>query len=168
VTWLDWFVRQKVNSHLEEGKTLAGFSSSNQKKIHGYSLADLATQTAADAKGEPNVEPEIAFFASCLMPFLRGFASLRDRQQIPDVGPALGLVLTRETADLFADAEPPATDQWQQRAFAKPPIGDGYGGIYVDLPHGVLLVGTDLQLRAVLAAPWLEPSYASGEHRPPG
>ncbi|MBL6082614.1 hypothetical protein JMJ56_32120 [Belnapia sp. T18] len=164
MTWLDWFVRQKIKSHLAEERTLAGSFSSNRKNSNEYSLADLAIQVAADAKGKPGVDPEIAFFASCLIPFLRGFAPIEDRRQMSDVGPALGLVLTRETAALFADAEPPATDQWQQRAFAKAPAGDGRGGIYIDVPHGALRVGTDLQLRAALAIPWLEPSVVNAAH----
>ena len=69
-------------------------------------------------------------------------------------GPARGFLLTRETADLLADADPPTADPWRRRVFALPPHGEGLGGVYVDVPHGALRLGASQQLRALFAIPW--------------
>src|SRR3954467_10712909 len=75
----------------------------------------------------------------------------------PARGPARGFVLTCETAELLADAAPPATDPWRRRVFALPPQGEGFGGVYVDVPHGALLISGTQQLRAIFAVPFCCP-----------
>ena len=81
---------------------------------------------------------------------------------LPARGPARGFVLTRETAELLADAAPPATDPWRRRVFALPPQGEGFGGVYVDVPHGALLISGTQQLRAIFAVPWWEEQELNG------
>ena len=65
------------------------------------------------------------------------------------------MLLTRETAALLADADPPAED-WRHRTFGAGPGQDGLSGVYVDVPHGALLVGPKLQVRAIFAVPQMQ------------
>ena len=109
--------------------------------------------------GGSKVSPyyETALTAACQLPFLRGFLPPEDREEAKDYaryGPGLGLLLTRETADPLADADPPTADPWRRNTFALPPEGDGLGGVYRDVAHGALRFEPGgRQVRAPLARP---------------
>ena len=56
----------------------------------------------------------------------------------------LGLLLTRPTAALLANASPPVGD-----AYWKAELGDRV--VYIDVPHGAVTIGESFQLRALFA-----------------
>ncbi len=161
MTWLDWFVRQRAElartRRLAEGRPMP-------RTVGGAedAFADFAEEVEAGASGVDTTSNRAqALFCRCLAPFLQGFLPRAQRGRDPD--PALGLVLTRETADLLSDADPPATDAWRQRVFGARPDGDCLGAVYVDVPHGALRLEESLQLRALLAVPWTDHPGAVGE-----
>jgi hypothetical protein len=92
--------------------------------------------------------------AGCVLPFLNGFIPANKREEGLVSGPGLGLILSRDTADMLADADPPVADPWRRRVFGPKPDGGGLGAVYVDIPHGALRLGKTLQLRALFAIPW--------------
>ncbi len=163
MTWLDWFVRQRAElartRRLAEGRPLSRTIGGAEDAFAAFSEEVQAVANGSDASSSR----AHALFCRCLAPFLQGFLPNALRGQDP--GPALGLVLTRETADLLSDAGPPATDAWRQRVFGARPDGDCLGAVYVDVPHGALRLEGALQLRALLAVPWTEQSGAGGEAR---
>src|SRR6185312_10354268 len=114
-TWLDWYVRWRVrdpgtqgliDQYLRRGapNPLAAFSVSMFE-----ALAQRAVDPEAFAKSEGAKEgEELALRCACMAPFLRGFLPPEIRDISPTVGKRpVGLLLTRETADLLSDAEPP-------------------------------------------------------------
>ena len=162
MTWLDWFVRQRaglVREKLQaEGPPTPRLGDGGEDAL--AALAEEVEREIRTGDFGASQSHEIAMFGCCLMPFLRPFGRRRSRQEPAGAGAALGLVLTRDTAQLLSDAEPPAGDAWRQRIFGERPGGDGLGAVYVDVPHGALQIGADLQIRAMLAAPWA--AYADG------
>jgi hypothetical protein len=154
VTWLDWFVRHRAElihkKLLAEGHPVPRATDGTEDM-----LAALAEELERDAKtGGAEALHEVAMFSTCLAPFLRPFGQRGMQGQQPVVGTALGFVLTRDTAQLLSDAGPPTTDAWRRQAFAAQPDGDGLSAIYIDVPHSALLMGANLQIRAMLAVPW--------------
>jgi hypothetical protein len=154
VTWLDWFVRHRAEliheKLLTEGHPVPRAADGTEDM-----LAALAEELERDAKtGGPEALHEVAMFSTCLVPFLRPFGQHGMQKKPSATGSALGFMLTRDTAQLLSDAGPPTTDAWRRRAFAAQPGGDGLSAIYVDVPHSALLMGEDLQIRAMLAVPW--------------
>jgi hypothetical protein len=154
VTWLDWFVRHRAElvheKLLTEGNPVPRAADGTEDR-----LAALAEELERDAKtGGPEALHEVAMFSTCLVPFLRPFGQHGMQKKPPATGSALGFMLTRDTAQLLSDAGPPTTDAWRRRAFAAQPGCDGLSAIYVDVPHSALLMGEDLQIRAMLAVPW--------------
>jgi hypothetical protein len=159
LTWLDWYVRSclqapsaaaEIRMQMRLGATdpLMAFAEHCEAMVR-----DFATDRDAFAKriGDPKTAEEMGLRLMLLRPFMHGFASSETRRTAPP-GPPLGLLLTRETAALLADADPPNED-WRRRAFGSGSGQDGLGGIYVDVPHGALLVGQNLQVRAIFALP---------------
>jgi hypothetical protein len=86
--------------------------------------------------------------------FLQGFVPASYRVEDLVTGPGLGLILSRETADMLSNAAPPAADPWRLRIFGAMPEGAALGGVYVDIPHGALRLGNSLEVRALFATPW--------------
>lgn len=152
LTWLDWYVRKGA----DDARMLfrvRGWSLPRTPESKEDMLAAFAVFVAASGV---RPEHEILFLYRLLMPFLRGFLPPdypELRVKYPDTGPARGFVLTRERIELLADADPPATDPWRERVFADPPRGEGLGGVYVDVPHGAVRLGTNDQVRALFAMP---------------
>ncbi len=154
MTWLDWFVRHRAD--LVRGKRLAAGRPIPRSSRGGEDmLAALAEEIECEARtGGPEASHEIAMFSCCLTPFLGPFGQRGAQEERCEAGSTLGLVLTRDTAQLLSDADPPPTDAWRCRIFGERPGGDGLDAVYVDVPHGALLIAPDLQIRAMLAAPW--------------
>ena len=65
---------------------------------------------------------------------------------------------------MLANASPPAGDAWRQRLFGPKPEGAGLGGVYIDVPHGAVLIGRNYQLRALFAIPWRQRADESDEN----
>jgi hypothetical protein len=167
VTWLDWYVRWRLDAPESNAGLIhqMRLGASNQLMAFAETIEDLLaawTVNRADfvrmtGITDPKGQEDLALRLACLSPFLRGFASPETRK-IRGPGRPLGIVLTRETASLLADAEPPR-DDWRNLAFGSAPDQDGLSGIYVDVPHGALRMGDSLQIRAIFALPYME------EHR---
>src|SRR5271166_1909478 len=164
--WLDWYVRDRTDSvralfrakgwamtRTSDGaaNVLAAFGAAMSMNVLEYS-ADPAAHAAR--QGDAKEAYEGVLLSGCLLPFLNGFIPVDRRVEKLVTGPGLGLILSRETADMLADAAPPAADSWRRRVFGAKPEGAGLGGVYVDIPHGSLRLGEGLQLRALFAIPW--------------
>lgn len=101
-----------------------------------------------------------AILASFVAEYLPPGSTLTMNGQQPER--PLGLLLTRDTANLLSNANPLDIDDsvWRTEL--------GNRAIYVDVPHGAILMegggGTNdlIELRAILAAPFL-PSNSSGQ-----
>ena len=101
-----------------------------------------------------------AILASFVAEFLPPGSTLTMNGQQPER--PLGLLLTRDTANLLSNANPLDIDDsvWRTEL--------GNRAIYVDVPHGAILMegggGTNdlIELRAILAAPFLPPN-SSGQ-----
>lgn len=166
MTWLDWFVRDRADSvravFRKEGwgmtrtadgspNIIAALGAVMTVKILEYSVNPEAYTMHEDGRKRAY---ESILLNGCILPFLNGFIPADRRNEKLVSGPGLGLLLSRETANMLADAAPPAADPWRQRVFAAKPEGAGLGGVYVDIPHGALRLGKGLQVRALFATPW--------------
>lgn len=166
MTWLDWYVRDRADSvravFREKGwgmtrtsdgapNIIAAFGTAMTMNILEYS-AD--PEAHAMREGGTKRAYEGVLLSGCVLPFLNGFIPADRRHEKLVSGPGLGLLLSRETADMLANAAPPAADPWRQRVFGAKPEGAGLGGVYVDVPHGALRIGKNLQVRALFATPW--------------
>lgn len=175
MTWLDWFVRDHADSvravFRKEGwgmtrtsdgspNIIAAFGAVMTMNILEYSVNPEAYTMR---EGGSKRAYEGILLNGCILPFLNGFIPAERRNENLVCGPGLGLLLSRETATMLADAAPPAADPWRQRVFGTKPEGAGLGGVYVDVPHGALLLGKGLQVRVLFATPWRE---AGPEHKP--
>jgi hypothetical protein len=165
MTWLDWYVRDRADSVralfrancwamplTSDGtaNAIAAFGVAISMNMLEYS-ADPETHAATE--GGPKRAYENFLLSGCMLPFLNGFIPVNRRAEGLVTGAGLGLILRRETADMLADAAPPAADLWRRRVFGVQPEGSGLGGVYIDIPHGALRLGGDLQLRALFATP---------------
>ena len=160
-TWLDWYVRSRMEApksrrglahQMKLGATnpLMAFAETIEELLAAWTVdrTEFVRMTGIeDRKGQE----ELAIRVACLSPFLGGFAS-PDMRKLRGPGRPLGIVLTRETASLLADADPPH-DDWRNLAFGSAPDQAGLSGIYIDVPHGALRVGDSLQIRAIFALP---------------
>jgi hypothetical protein len=171
VTWLDWYVRwrmeasdarSKITRQMEMGATspLMAFAEEIEE-ICAYSAGKR--DEFVKMVGNPKKAEEYALRCACMSPFLRGFASLKMRKHFSPIGRPLGIVLTRETATMLSDADPPR-DDWCHHAFGSGVGQDNLNGVYVDVPHGRLLVGEGLQIRAIFAIPGTTENESGGLH----
>lgn len=147
--WFDWFCRQ-ASSTLSTGEKF------NDPR---GSMAVYVVQGIAELQHRMLAGPdrlERAWYAA-LFPFVAPFlpfgvgVGLVDLEHIPH---SLGLVLTRATANLLSDARPPiGGDHHWRKALRENTV------IYVDVPHGAVLLATHpesrdvLQLRAMFVLP---------------
>lgn len=162
LTWLDWYVRSRIQApesapglrqrmRLGTADPLMAFAEHCEELLAEFSANH---EEFARNVGDPKTAEELGLRVGLMRPFLHGFASAEMRQVAP-LGPALGLLLTRDTAALLADADPPHED-WRGRTFGTGPGQDGLSGVYVDVPHSALLVGPKLQVRAIFATPQMQ------------
>jgi len=159
LTWLDWYVRWRIQAPESAVDLRRRMRSGARDPLMAFAeqCEDYLAEFSVDREGfarkvgnRKNAE-ELGFRLGLMRPFLHGFTSA-ETQKIAPPGPALGLLLTRDTAALLADAGPPIED-WRGRTFGTGPGQKGLSGVYVDVPHGALLVGPKLQLRAIFAIP---------------
>jgi len=151
LTWLDRFSRQAIK--IVDEKWHGG----DPRKAMAYQIG-REIQAAHNGKLAENILEEC--FTVILAPFFAEFvppgSSLTFNGQKPPR--PLGLLLTRETANLLSNANQLDIDDslWRTE------LGDR--AIYVDVPHGAILMegggsGNDvIELRAILAAPFLPPN----------
>lgn len=166
MTWLDWYVQDRAESvrtlfrskgwplpRTPDGSMNAAtaFADAITMSLLEYS-ANCAKYEAE--KGNAKRTYENNLLSCCLLPFLNGFVPAARRVDSLVSGPGLGLLLTRDTADMLADAAPPVADPWRRRMFGPRSEGAGLGGVHVDVPHGALRISTGLQVRAIVATPW--------------
>jgi hypothetical protein len=162
-TWLDWYVRWRVEAP-ESQESLAHqmrLGATNPLMALAETIHELLALWTVDREryarktglDDPKSQEELALRAGCMAPFLRGFATPVSRKLGPH-GRPLGIVLTRDTASLLADADPPR-ENWRDLTFGSAPDQGGLSGVYVDVPHGALRVGENLQIRAIFALPHL-------------
>jgi hypothetical protein len=166
MTWLDWHVHQCANAVRAEFRakgvkmTRTSDGSPNIVAAFGTLLTLNILEYSADPEaharctGGATNAYESVLLSGCVLPFLQGFIPASDRVEKLVSGPGLGLILSRETADMLANAAPPAADPWRQRIFGTKPEGAALGAVYVDIPHGALRLGNSLELRALFATPW--------------
>jgi hypothetical protein len=176
MTWLDWYIRSRtdaVRAEFHRQGWLVPRNPDGTENIVGAlgGLNEFAIlEFSADRRGfeqregGPKNAHMTALMGACLLPFLSGFIPADLRSEGLARGPGLGLVLTRETADMLANASPPAGDAWRQRLFGPKPEGAGLGGVYIDVPHGAVLIGRNYQLRALFAIPWRQRADESDEN----
>ena len=176
MTWLDWHIRSRADAVRVEFHRRGWVVPRNpdgSENIVG-ALGGLTEfpvlEFPADRRGfeqregGPKNAHMTALMGGCLLPFLSGFIPAEQRCEALAKGPGLGLVLTRETADMLANASPPVGDAWRQRLFGVKPEGAGLGGVYIDVPHGAVLIGRNYQLRALFAIPWRQRADESDEY----
>jgi hypothetical protein len=132
-------------------------------------IEDTCAYSAADHEefvrvvGSQKLAEELTIRCACMSPFLRGFATPKTRKELVRPGRPLGIVLTRETASMLSDADPPR-DDWCHHAFGSGVGQDSLSGVYVDVPHGRLLVGEGLQIRAIFAIPGMTENESGELH----
>lgn len=162
LTWLDWYVRSRIQApeSASEFRQQMRLGATDPLMAFAEYCEVLLAESSVDRKefarkvGNRKTAEELGLRLMLMRPFLHGFASAETRSIAP-LAAGLGLLLTRETAALLADADPPAED-WRGRTFGAGPGQDGLSGVYVDVPHGALLVGPKLQVRAIFAAPQMQ------------
>lgn len=148
LTWLDWFCLQ----------TLLDVDERQHKGDPRRALAlHLGDQIDAFHRGKwkpENILDEV--FTALLVHFVTDF--MPDGVKITDQGRPierpLGLLLTRDTVNLLADAQPLETPDELWRNALGPDRT-----VYIDIPHGAMLMdagggtGDIVQIRAIIAAP---------------
>lgn len=168
LTWLDWYVRRRIQApesaedilrHMRAGAT-------NPMMALAEECADLLAEFTVDREGfarkvgNRKVAEDLGVRLGLMSPFISGFARPETRAVVLP-SPPLGLLLTRETAALLGDADPPG-DDWRNLTFGSGPGQDRRTGVYVDVPHSALLVGSGLQVRAIFAIPMMVDDGAGG------
>jgi hypothetical protein len=152
ITWLDRLARGVVNQIDEK------HHGGDPRKAFAYYVG----QVVAFAQEGRSICDDLLdeSFIAMVIPFIAEFlppgASLTSSDGLPSPRP-LGLLLTRATASLLSEAGTAnfPDDLWRAEL--------GSRAVYVDVPHGALLLnaginGDDvLQVRAILAAPYLPP-----------
>ena len=166
MTWLDWYVHYCADPvrALFRAKglkmTLTSDGSPNIIAAFGAAITlnilEYSVDPEAHARGEGGFKSayDDVLLGGCILPFLQGFVPAYYRVEDLVTGPGLGLILSRETADMLSNAAPPAADPWRLRIFGAKPEGAALGGVYVDIPHGALRLGNSLEVRALFATPW--------------
>lgn len=160
-TWLDWHVRSRLMAEESQPEIARHLQMGAPDPISAFadSFFEMLAERTVDAKafaekvGDAKLAEEIACRVACMAPFLWGFASPETRKTLPQSGPPVGLLLTRDTASLLSNADPPQ-DEWRRRTFGSGPGEEGLSGVYVDVPHGALRIGDSLQIRTLFAVPW--------------
>lgn len=160
MTWLDWYVRSRVVADASRPMLAQQMRQGAKNPISAFAetVFDVIAQREVDreafwkAEGGIKTAEELANRCACMAPFLWGLATAETQKALPRRGPAVGLLLTRETASLLSDADPPK-DEWRQLAFGSEVGQEGLSGIYVDIPHGALRIGATLQIRTLFAIP---------------
>ena len=159
ITWLDWYVRSRVMADAFQ----PALAREARVGVHGpvavfahtifeiLATRDVDPDAFAKAEGGLKIAEELAMRSACMAPFLWGFAAPELRKTISQQA-ALGLVLSRDTASLLSDAEPP-TYEWRRLTFGSAPGEDALGAVYVDVPHGALRIGETFQIRTLFAVP---------------
>lgn len=161
-TWLDWYVRSRIQDPeaASELRQQMRLGATDPLMAFAEQCEELLAEFSVDRDefirkvGNRKTAEEMGLRIGLMRPFLHGFASAETRRIAP-LGAALGLLLTRDTAALLADADPPHED-WRGRTFGTGSGQDGLSGVYVDVPHGALLVGPKLQVRAIFATPQMQ------------
>lgn len=160
ITWLDWYVRSRVTADAFQ-PTLAKearVGMHDPVAAFAHTIFEVIAAREADpvafakTQGGVKVAEELALRCACMAPFLWGFAVPAVRGTVSQGGPAIGLVVGRETASLLSDAEPP-NYEWRRLTFGDAPGQDALSAVYVDVPHGALRIGTTLQIRTLFAVP---------------
>ncbi len=160
MTWMDWFVRSRVTGDAFQPTLAKEARAGVHDPVAAFAhmiFEVMATRDAdpvafAKAEGSAKLAEELAMRCACMAPFLWGFAAPEVREAVSQTGAAIGLVLSRETASLLSDAEPPRYE-WRRLTFGDAPGQDALGAVYVDVPHGALRIGATLQIRTLFAVP---------------
>ncbi len=141
LTWLDWYCRQLARAADAAARQLVG--EDPRRLAFVVSLDEFGR---ADKRAGPHgYDPEGAInWWRCFIPFVGAFGRPEFDPPPEAIENPLGLVLTRSTAALLSDARPPVV-AWEE--LAPTPRNP----VYVELPHGALKIGADLELRAILA-----------------
>lgn len=153
LTWLDYLCRRMAT--VVDAKQHDG----DPRRAYGFHL--YSRLYAAQQNTMPFEDAVEEAFYVMLTPFFQGFlpsgASVTPAQGI-EIDRPLGLVLTRDTANLLSDSDSPNVPDETWRSA----LGVGRV-VYIDVPHGAILLdvgagSTDVvQLRAIFAAPFLPP-----------
>lgn len=151
MTWFDWFCRQASDTLLPR------FRCSDPRR--GMALYVVQGRTALRHRAIPGVDRLESIWYAALFPFVAPFLpseivpELTEQERTRPPRP-LGLMLTRATANLLSGARPPPSgDVHWRRALGE------QRAIYVDVPHGAVLLGARpdgsdvLQLRAIFVLP---------------
>ncbi|MDD2794659.1 hypothetical protein [Acidocella sp.] len=152
LTWLDHLCRKGVD--YKDGKE----HSSDPRRAFADVIGRIFHGAKTGRAPVENMLDEIFYtiLMSIVAPYLPDGSSLLLNGQPPDR--TLGIVLTRETANLLSDARPIEIPDAVWRERLRP-----LQTVYVDIPHGALTFNTDgdqgevIELRAILAAPYLPP-----------
>jgi hypothetical protein len=151
LTWLEVFCRRTAETVDEK------WHGGDPRKALAYHIGQ---EILAFRNGIPpeNILSEV--FTALLVPFIAEFMPSGASLTLQGKKPArpLGLLLTRPTANLLSGANPisMSDDLWREKLGLD-------RAVYVDIPHGAILMdaGGDtndiIQLRAILAAPYLPP-----------
>jgi hypothetical protein len=153
LTWLDRFARRAAEIANEK------YHGGDPRKAlaHMVGQALIHTQMGDQLFDDPSEEIFCRLLAPFIVEFLppgESITFLSDRAPFPR---PLGLLLTRSTANLLSASQANFPDEaWRAELGAR-------RAVYVDIPHGALVLnggvnGEDaLQLRAILAAPYMPP-----------
>jgi hypothetical protein len=140
MTWLDWFCRMHSRDFVPPNERLGDPRSDLAMSVWIY--IDHVRRNDPD---QQKAQPIDFYWYTMLSPFVVPFAprgALAPGAKRPPE--PVSLVLTRATTALLAGAQPPAGDVHWKKA-----LGDRH--VYIDVPHGSVLVGDTLQLRALFA-----------------
>lgn len=155
LTWLDFVCRTALNScdvkhHGGDPRKALAFI--NGQMIHAVQAGRWSFPEQLDEAFHALVTPFVAPYAPPGSTFTFADGAQLDRP--------LGIILTRDTARLLtATKNPDISDEiWREK------LGP-HRGVYIDIPHGAFPLYTSLdpdkrellQLRAILAAPYLPP-----------
>lgn len=170
LTWLDWYVRSRVVADASRPMLAQQMRQGAKNPISAFAetVFDAIAEREVDrdafarAQGGVKAAEELVFRCACMAPFLWGLATVETQKAFPRGGPAVGILLTRETASLLSDADPPK-GEWRRLTFGSEVGQEGLSGIYVDIPHGALRVGATLQIRTLFAIPSRRQGESDGD-----
>lgn len=153
LTWLDFVCRCVMEIADEK------FHQGDPRKALAYSCGMTYTAMKRGVGSFDNQIDEV--FQTMLVPFAAPYAGADASFTFADGEPferPLGIILTRETTSLLTATKNPEIRDEMWRA----QLGDRRA-IYVDIPHGAFTfrnrAGEQVQLRAILAAPYLPSNH---------
>lgn len=136
--WLDWFCRMHANNYVPIAER-----TDDPRRDLAMSTWIYFVNYLREDPNDVKPRPLDYYWYTALHPFTASF--LPSEAKRPNAKPPpepLGLVLTRPTAALLANAKPPADDSSWRSAL-------GERTAYIDVPHGAVRIGDTLQLRAI-------------------